>query len=883
MQQTASTTGLTPNVSSDVSANHLRAPPAYPDYNRSLSLMRGTTRSRDDLAPLHGISIPSTDYSSPGAFMGNSISSGHLSYNSGGSHPSATPAFSQGTNNDHNLMLQAHYQQQQQQQQQFASNPAPGYQTFVYASPQGHPSNMVANNDIGTYGRSPQPSKGTNPTTTTTGSGTSSKKRKATGQTCPPYDLPSTLRKLLPQFEHIDCELSEADVAPLLDIEAALLEAESIPPSVYPPSLDKVNSAANNCAGDAQVSESTAKPRGAKRNAGTYMDLPLSYTSPVIPLRTVRFYAPDFTRVFEIPLHHLHCTQGLINHLVDVSIKGPTASRSRLLICEHVYNSALKPWLEFIDEGGSPTNALLQSFRRTTTQVRKSLQGEDREKLPEEEEVDFPKAPTQWSKAGDEQPANVYKYARALAELYGKLNRSTWCPLGSKCPDLHPHFVADGETKKKEDISFTDNNNIIESSSPDNSCEPPNDIATESNTTPNIKNTPATESIITIKKTTTTMPAFAPHPTLAWSTVHANTHAAEAHMCFTSGFDIPIAAPNELCASEKIPSGKVFVTKGALEFFETTLLPADNSLPQLPPLAHLVISSEASASDTTTIPQQDDVVTANNTNATTPSQAAVRSVLQHCAHFSKNGICALGAECLFVHAVGYSCPSQLAAKPSSDDTKVSHAAIAPPGAALRVPSNEESNSRNDAQQQQQQLRASRKAPRNSSSQPQFVTSVPTTAYYSTPQQAQQQQQAVYARGVPLFQQPQYPHHSHQPATNTPPVNTAMNLDYHNLHNGGFGQQQMNNNHGGGAPTWSYIQQPQPIQTQQQQQQHIGHHNAPSGMTSYVSNPFPSMFPTHHHHAQQQQQPSFGGAVGGGVGGAHLGMWPGHPTSRSAHK
>eukprot|EP00658_Telonema_sp_P-2_P023314 TRINITY_DN19338_c0_g2_i2.p1 TRINITY_DN19338_c0_g2~~TRINITY_DN19338_c0_g2_i2.p1 ORF type:complete len:372 (-),score=77.50 TRINITY_DN19338_c0_g2_i2:563-1678(-) len=364
------------------------------------------------------------------------------------------------------------------------------------------------------------------------------------------------------------------------------------------------------------------------------------------------------------------------------------------------------------------------------------------------------------------------------------------------------------------------------------------------------------------------------------STVHANTHPAEAHMCFTTGFDVPIAAPNELCASEKIPSEKVFMTKGALEFFETTLCPADSTLPPLPQLAHLVISSGASADVAPQQQQQqDDDTTKNNiTNATTTaaaqSQVTVRSVLQHCAHFSKNGICALGAECLFVHAVGYSCPSQPATTTKSADikseAKSSPSLVAPPGAALRVPSSE-SNTRNDVSQQQQ--RASRKVhPGASTSQPQFVTSVPTTAYYSAPP-VRQQHQAVYARGVPVFQQPQYPRHHQPTTTNTPSVNTTMNFDYNNIHNGGFGQQQMNNPHGGdgGASAWSYMQHS--IQTQQQQQQHIGHHNAPAGMSNYANN---SMFPNHHHAQHQQQQPSFGGAVGGGVGGAHLGMWPGHP-------
>ena len=491
-----------------------------------------------------------------------------------------------------------------------------------------------------------------------------SKRKIPQAQVCFPFDLPLWIRERLSNPSFVGSTLSDSEVAHILNAPDAVFLSEVIPPSVYPLSLEAVNALTPigsqappeiTLLGEALTSDHEDEPhaketspgskrekemnattrRNAKRYAGGFMEMPLlspllsRNVQQLIPVRTIQFYAPDLMRFFQMPIHHLSCTQGLLRHLVDVMTKGAAASRSRLTMCSHMYQHYLQPWFDHID-GSSEIGVTKPSFRRSLESATKELESRKRDLLPEEYTAGFPPAPTFWYKHGTPQPKAVYDYGRALAAVYNSSNADLWCSRGSQCPDLHPHFIPLG----------------------------------------------AIQSTLQHPTTDVASPRVAPHPSLTWSTVHTNEHAPNVHVRFNPGFDFPLAAPNEQNTSKPIPSEMLFVTLGALEFLDQLLQAnhthsgpnhdavEEGNPPTLTEIVNNIIPENVRVK--LLLPPK-AAHPANVDNPATTNAAAggkgqispAKTVLQHCAHYSKKGLCALGAECLFAHVVRYeSSPQQ---------------------------------------------------------------------------------------------------------------------------------------------------------------------------------------------------------------------------------
>ena len=447
------------------------------------------------------------------------------------------------------------------------------------------------------------------------------KKKASPSKMRPPYDLPLSVRRRLPHKRYFGRgSLTEADGLMLLGVPAAVLEAEGIPPSVYPPLLGAVNrQMLAVLEGEEAISWHTSDDagstrQGAKTRAGTFMEVPLrSYTPPLrvgekqipetapistsIPARTLKMYSPDLTYAFQIPVHHLHCTQGLLAYLVDVAVQGSAVSKTRLTICPHIYETYLRPWLKHIDSlaqvsaEGSP----LPSFQRSVEQARSELFSTDegREPLPEERVPTFPAPPTRWAPPGEEQPPAVYAYSLALAGLYAALNAGTWCPQRSRCNGLHPHLIP----------------------------------------------------------THTRPTGFAPHPSLTWTTVHQTIDLPDAHQRFSPGCLIPMSTASDTAVVEEVPSERAFVTRGALEFIEK-VVDATHAAAIIPSTSRVLLQRLAAASEKSVgnsiarveVGRPDD-----DEGDEGGELSCGHDSVQQCAHYAKGGVCSRGVECMFLH------------------------------------------------------------------------------------------------------------------------------------------------------------------------------------------------------------------------------------------
>ena len=427
-----------------------------------------------------------------------------------------------------------------------------------------------------------------------------------------------------------------SNLSSLEALPASAFEEEAVAPMIDPMSLKAVNHilpVSKNSVGDTQEppddqQESStllwaARPRVAKTYTTTSVTLPLPSSSGgpsrPIPLQTLRFYSPDFQILFEAPLHNLHCTQGLIQLMASINRQGFPAPQPPVTMCSHVYDTVFRR--HFAEQQSlaqlcyaasdqskmATTNQM--SHRRTISQANQWLLKIRKltELLPEETAAFLPPAPTRWAPVGAKQPDAVNLYSRTLASLYTKLNREGWCPLGGKCPHIHPFVV------------------------------PVQDPSSSSSSAAKIE---------------------VPHPSITWSTVHTTTHPASAHPCFNPGFAFPVAPPNDVGAFKLIPSEAVFVTRGVLEFYKFVCMSTNKNLPELSPGAIALVCEDGEL-----VPRSKLILPHINSSGSasdegsraiiaTEKSAYCGLTLQHCAHYTKRGVCTLGPDCLFVHVVG---------------------------------------------------------------------------------------------------------------------------------------------------------------------------------------------------------------------------------------
>ena len=122
-------------------------------------------------------------------------------------------------------------------------------------------------------------------------------------------------------------------------------------------------------------------------------------------------------------------------------------------------------------------------------------------------------------------------------------------------------------------------------------------------------------------------------------TVHAVHHSNASpneYPRYPPGRKIAVCEPNVKRDHQSIDSGDVFLTKGADEYLEQHQHSEDEEDPDA--------CGEANSKNDTS-PHLGE----NDTADGTPSKKL--TLMQHCAHFAKNGFCSLGRQCRFIHAV----------------------------------------------------------------------------------------------------------------------------------------------------------------------------------------------------------------------------------------
>ncbi|CCW61938.1 unnamed protein product [Phytomonas sp. EM1] len=99
---------------------------------------------------------------------------------------------------------------------------------------------------------------------------------------------------------------------------------------------------------------------------------------------------------------------------------------------------------------------------------------------------------------------------------------------------------------------------------------------------------------------------YLPSSTILRHSLHSRWTSKKMYRTFDSGVLFKVALPNTPTPVDTYDSGELFITKGALEYYEQCV-----------------------RKETTTV------------------------TMQHCAHYSKNGICCFGEDCQFVHVLHY--------------------------------------------------------------------------------------------------------------------------------------------------------------------------------------------------------------------------------------
>lgn len=132
--------------------------------------------------------------------------------------------------------------------------------------------------------------------------------------------------------------------------------------------------------------------------------------------------------------------------------------------------------------------------------------------------------------------------------------------------------------------------------------QPTNDKVQDEVTNPLEGNEAATSSL----SGSTTVLNLEDEDEMICNAVHMRSAAEDAHPRLSSGVTFRLALPNMQSPIDEIPSECIFVTKGSREYYDQVI--------------------------------RGDVPTMN---------------MQHCAHFSKNGMCCFGADCQFVHVAQY--------------------------------------------------------------------------------------------------------------------------------------------------------------------------------------------------------------------------------------
>ncbi|CCW66281.1 unnamed protein product [Phytomonas sp. Hart1] len=99
---------------------------------------------------------------------------------------------------------------------------------------------------------------------------------------------------------------------------------------------------------------------------------------------------------------------------------------------------------------------------------------------------------------------------------------------------------------------------------------------------------------------------YLPSDTILQHSLHSRWTSKKMYRTFSSGVLFKVALPNTPTPVDTYDSGELFITKGALEYYEQCI-----------------------HKETTSV------------------------TMQHCAHYSKNGICCFGEDCQFVHVLHY--------------------------------------------------------------------------------------------------------------------------------------------------------------------------------------------------------------------------------------
>jgi hypothetical protein len=119
--------------------------------------------------------------------------------------------------------------------------------------------------------------------------------------------------------------------------------------------------------------------------------------------------------------------------------------------------------------------------------------------------------------------------------------------------------------------------------------------------------------------------AFEFHPDITYNTVHSRSASAAAYPRLPPGITFRLSLPNTQSMLDDVASELVFVTKGSRDYYDQVMR---NETPHVN--------------------------------------------MQHCAHFSKNGMCCFGLECQFVHVSNYAELHPVVRHQSSEDDSASN-------------------------------------------------------------------------------------------------------------------------------------------------------------------------------------------------------------------
>eukprot|EP00744_Colponema_vietnamica_P003017 GILI01004671.1.p1 GENE.GILI01004671.1~~GILI01004671.1.p1 ORF type:complete len:691 (-),score=106.39 GILI01004671.1:72-2144(-) len=339
------------------------------------------------------------------------------------------------------------------------------------------------------------------------------------------------------------------------------------------------------------------------------------------PGRSVLCYSPNMDFTLYVPQELLHCTQGLISFLNDFNQVGPNRIKVKPSICGKYYEHLLK----FMN--ANPKRPIVtgvsSSSRGGVQQTPEAVLRSFIAAVPEGFEV--PELQPQFE-GGSPLPIAIparlhstphinllppasYTYVDALCRNYVN-SRDDICPLGSKCPHLHPFILMTADVQS------------------------PNTNLTSGEDDADLNEALVSEGAVKKAKYTHVL-----HPRIGYNQSHRRLpdgSAAAPYPTLPPGVVFQISLPNQHSACMAVSSNSIYLTNGSKIHYDLVVSTENHQ-------RHL----DGGLNSTS--------MQINNRGKISRHRAT--TIMQHCAHYTKNGVCCLGADCQFVHMANFSLPA----------------------------------------------------------------------------------------------------------------------------------------------------------------------------------------------------------------------------------